>query len=103
MVGGIGIAPGANINYLTGHAIFEATHGTAPDIAGQNQANPSSLLLSGVMMFEYLGWHEVGQRITNAMESLFQSGKATADLARFMHNGQSLSTTQFTQAVIDKL
>ena len=103
MVGGIGIAPGANINYLTGHAIFEATHGTAPDIAGQNQANPSSLLLSGVMMFEYLGWHEVGQLITNAMESLFQSGKATADLARFMHNGQSLSTTQFTQAVIDKL
>ena len=103
MVGGIGIAPGANINYLTGHAIFEATHGTAPDIAGQNQANPSSLLLSGVMMFEYLGWHEAGQLITNAMESLFQSGKATADLARFMHNGQSLSTTQFTQAVIDKL
>ena len=103
MVGGIGIAPGANINYLTGHAIFEATHGTAPDIAGQNQANPSSLLLSGVMMFEYLGWHEVGQLITNAMESLFQSGKATADLARFMQNGQSLSTTQFTQAVIDNL
>ena len=103
MVGGIGIAPGANINYLTGHAIFEATHGTAPDIAGQNQANPSSLLLSGVMMFEYLGWHEVGQLITNAMESLFQSGKATADLARFMQNGQPLSTTQFTQAVIDNL
>ena len=103
MVGGIGIAPGANINYLTGHAIFEATHGTAPDIAGQNQANPSSLLLSGVMMFEYLGWHEAGQLITNAMESLFQLGKATADLARFMHNGQSLSTTQFTQEVIDKL
>ena len=103
MVGGIGIAPGANINYLTGHAIFEATHGTAPDIAGQNQANPSSLLLSGVMMFEYLGWHEVGQLITNAMENLFLSGKATADLARFMQNGQSLSTTQFTQAVIDNL
>ena len=103
MVGGIGIAPGANINYLTGHAIFEATHGTAPDIAGQNQANPSSLLLSGVMMFEYLGWHEVGQLITNAMENLFQSGKATADLARFMQNGQPLSTTQFTQAVIDNL
>lgn len=103
MVGGIGIAPGANINYLTGHAIFEATHGTAPDIAGQNQANPSSLILSGVMMFEYLGWHEVGQLITNAMESLFQLGKATTDLARFMQNGQSLSTTEFTQAVIDNL
>jgi isocitrate dehydrogenase len=103
MVGGIGIAPGANINYLTGHAIFEATHGTAPDIAGQNQANPSSLLLSGVMMFEYLGWHEVGQLITQAMENLFQSGKATIDLARFMQNGQPLSTTEFTQAVIDNL
>jgi isocitrate dehydrogenase len=103
MVGGIGIAPGANINYLTGHAIFEATHGTAPDIAGQNQANPSSLLLSGVMMFEYLGWHEVGQLITQAMENLFQSGKATIDLARFMQNGQPLSTMEFTQAVIDNL
>lgn len=103
MVGGIGIAPGANINYLTGHAIFEATHGTAPNITGQNQANPSSLLLSGVMMFDYLGWHEVGQLITQAMETLFQQGKATNDLARFMQNGQSLSTTQFTQAVIDNL
>ncbi|WP_085246922.1 NADP-dependent isocitrate dehydrogenase [Gilliamella mensalis] len=103
MVGGIGIAPGANINYLTGHAIFEATHGTAPDIAGQNQANPSSLLLSGVMMFDYLGWYEVGQLITHAMQSLFQEGKATTDLARFMQNGQSLSTTEFTQAVIDNL
>ena len=103
MVGGIGIAPGANINYLTGHAIFEATHGTAPNIAGQNQANPSSLLLSGVMMFDYLGWHEVGQLITQAMETLFQQGKATNDLARFMQNGQPLSTTQFTQAVIDNL
>jgi Isocitrate dehydrogenases len=103
MVGGIGIAPGANINYLTGHAIFEATHGTAPNIAGQNQANPSSLLLSGVMMFDYLGWHEVGQLITKAMETLFQQGKATSDLARFMQNGQPLSTTQFTQAVIDNL
>ncbi|SCC32225.1 isocitrate dehydrogenase (NADP) [Gilliamella bombicola] len=103
MVGGIGIAPGANINYLTGHAIFEATHGTAPDIAGKNQANPSSLLLSGVMMFDYLGWYEVGQLITHAMQSLFQEGKATTDLARFMKNGQSLSTTEFTQAVIDNL
>ncbi|WP_294952957.1 NADP-dependent isocitrate dehydrogenase [uncultured Gilliamella sp.] len=102
-VGGIGIAPGANINYLTGHAIFEATHGTAPDIAGQNQANPSSLLLSGVMMFDYLGWYEVGQLITQAMEKLFQQGKATTDLARFMQNGQPLSTSQFTQAVIDNL
>ncbi|XKM12970.1 NADP-dependent isocitrate dehydrogenase [Orbaceae bacterium ac157xtp] len=103
MVGGIGIAPGANINYKTGHAIFEATHGTAPDIAGQNEANPSSLILSGIMMFDYLGWAEVGQRITLAMETLFQQGKATGDLARFMQNGKSLSTTEFTQAVINLL
>ncbi|SCC12585.1 NADP-dependent isocitrate dehydrogenase [Gilliamella intestini] len=103
MVGGIGIAPGANINYITGHAIFEATHGTAPDIAGKNQANPSSLLLSGVMMFDYLGWYEVGELITQAMQKLFQEGKATIDLARFMQNGTPLSTTEFTQAVIDNL
>lgn len=103
MVGGIGIAPGANINYLTGHAIFEATHGTAPDIAGQDKANPSSLLLSGAMLFDYLGWYEVGQLITQAMETLFQQGQATTDLARFMANGSELSTSQFTQAMIDNL
>lgn len=103
MVGGIGIAPGANINYLTGHAIFEATHGTAPDIAGKDMANPSSLLLSGVMLFDYLGWFEVGELITAAMEDLFVQGQATVDLARFMSNGQTLTTTQFTQAVISHL
>lgn len=103
MVGGIGIAPGANINYKTGHAIFEATHGTAPDIAGENKANPSSLLLSGVMMFDYLGWFEVGQLITQAMEVLFQSGKATVDLARFMEKGQTLSTDEFTTAMVNSL
>lgn len=103
MVGGIGIAPGANINYLTGHAIFEATHGTAPDIAGQDMANPSSLLLSGVMMFDYLGWFEVGKLITDALETLFQKGEATVDLARFMSNGHELKTSQFTQAIISHL
>ncbi|OCG21635.1 isocitrate dehydrogenase (NADP(+)) [Gilliamella sp. wkB108] len=103
MVGGIGIAPGANINYMTGHAIFEATHGTAPDIAGKDQANPSSLLLSGVMMFDYLGWYQVGQLVTGAMEKLFQNGQATVDLARFMKHGEELSTSQFTQAIIDNL
>ncbi|WP_392563752.1 NADP-dependent isocitrate dehydrogenase [Orbus wheelerorum] len=103
MVGGIGIAPGANINYLTGHAIFEATHGTAPDIAGQDMANPSSLLLSGAMLFDYLGWYEVGQLINSAMEQLFQQGQATVDLARFMSNGNILTTSQFTQAVINHL
>ncbi|MCL1943903.1 MAG: NADP-dependent isocitrate dehydrogenase [Candidatus Azobacteroides sp.] len=95
MVGGIGIAPGANINYQTGHAIFEATHGTAPDIAGKQIANPSSLLLSGVMMLEYLGWNEAAGLIEKAMETTFLSGKATGDLARFMKDGHTLSTKEF--------
>jgi isocitrate dehydrogenase len=103
MVGGIGIAPGANINYKTGHAIFEATHGTAPDIAGKNIVNPSSLLLSAVMMLEYLGWLEAGELITKALEVLYTEGKATADLARFMENGQSLSTSEFTSLLCQRL
>lgn len=103
MVGGIGIAPGANINYCTGHAIFEATHGTAPDIAGENRANPSSLLLSAAMMLEYLGWNEAAKRITAAMETCFGEGKATADLARFMAGGKSLSTTEFRDELIGKI
>lgn len=69
-VGGIGISPGANVNYLTGHAIFEATHGTAPDIAGQDKANPCSLLLSGAMLFDYIGWTEVASLITKAMRKI---------------------------------
>lgn len=103
MVGGIGIAPGANINYNTGHAIFEATHGTAPDIAGTNRANPSSLLLSAVMMLEYLGWYEAARLITRSMETCFSSGMATADLARFMTNGKSLSTTAFGRELINNM
>ena len=71
MVGGIGIAPGANINYNSGHAIFEATHGTAPNIAGKNLVNPSSLLLSSVMMLEYMGWSDAANLITSAMEQSF--------------------------------
>lgn len=103
MVGGIGIAPGANINYRTGHAIFEATHGTAPDIAGDNKANPSSLLLSAVMMLEYMGWNEAAKLITVAMENCFGEGKATIDLARFMVGGKSLSTTEFRDELIGKI
>ena len=103
MVGGIGIAPGANINYKTGHAIFEATHGTAPDIAGKNKANPCSMLLSGVMMLEYIGWNEAGELITKSLENLFEKGYATADLARFMEDGKPLSTTDFAQKVINSL
>lgn len=103
MVGGIGIAPGANINYQTGHAIFEATHGTAPNIAGKNIVNPCSLLLSFVMMLEYLGWKEAAALITEALEEAFSKGQATNDLARFMPDGQSLSTTDFGQLIVDLL
>ena len=100
IVGGIGIAPGANINYNSGHAVFEATHGTAPNIAGTNQANPSSVLLSAVMMLEYLGWDEAVQPIISAMETAFESGRATGDLARFMPNGQTLGTKEFGDLLI---
>lgn len=99
-VGGIGISPGANINYLTGHAIFEATHGTAPDIAGQDLANPCSVLLSGCMLFDYLGWTEVSEKISKAIETAFAKGYFTADLA----NGKaSYSTSEFAQKVIENL
>lgn len=103
MVGGIGIAPGANINYVTGHAIFEATHGTAPIHAGKNKANPCSLLLSAVMMLQYLGWQEAGDAIVTAMESAFGEGKATYDLVRFMENGTKLSTSEFADLLISKI
>ena len=103
MVGGIGIAPGANINYDTGHAIFEATHGTAPDIVGKGKANPCSMLLSGVMMLEYMGWHEAGALITTSLEKLFADGYATADLARFMEHGKALTTAQFAQKLTETI
>lgn len=98
-VGGIGISPGANINYEAGRAVFEATHGTAPDIAGENQANPCSLILSGVMMLEHLGWTEAAQLVTTSLETLFSEGYATADLARFMTNGKPLGTKEFGNAL----
>lgn len=103
MVGGIGIAPGANINYDTGHAIFEATHGTAPNIAGKNIVNPSSLLLSSVMMLEYMGWNEPAALITAALEASFSAGRATHDLARFMPGGTSLGTKEFGEAILSLL
>lgn len=103
MVGGIGIAPGANINYQTGHAIFEATHGTAPDIAGKNIVNPCSLLLSSVMMLDYLGWKEASVLIVKALENLFESGKATYDLVRFMPGGTALGTVEFGEQVVGQL
>jgi len=83
-VGGIGMAPGGNINYVTGHAIFEATHGTAPKYAGQDKVNPSSVILSGVMMFQYMGWHEAAERIIRGLERTIKQRRVTYDLHRHM-------------------
>ena len=102
-VGGIGIAPGANINYDTGAALFEATHGTAPDIAGRDIVNPCSNLLSGVMMLEHLGWNEAGALVTDALERSFSAGYATADLARLMPEGKPLGTVAFTDHILSLL
>lgn len=103
MVGGIGIAPGANINYETGHAIFEATHGTAPGIAGKDIVNPCSVILSAVMMLGYFGWKESASLIEKALEKSFMEGRATADLARFMPDGVSLSTSAFTGEIVARI
>ena len=102
-VGGIGIAPGANINYSTGDAIFEATHGTAPDIAGKNIVNPCSNVLSGVMMLEHIGWNEAGALVERALEESFSEGYATADLARLMENGKALGTREFTENIVKRI
>ena len=99
-VGGIGIAPGANINYATGNAIFEATHGTAPDIAGTNTANPCSLILSAVMMLEHLGWQEAAASIVGALETTLAQNMATPDLARFMEQGTALGTKEFADELV---
>lgn len=102
-VGGIGIAPGANINYATGNAIFEATHGTAPDIAGRNVVNPCSLILSGVMMLVHLGWTEAAACVEQALERSFAAGYATADLARFMPEGKALGTREFSEHIVSEI
>jgi isocitrate dehydrogenase len=98
-VGGIGIAPGANINYDSGVAVFEATHGTAPKYAGQDKVNPGSLILSGEMMFRYLGWGEAADRIICGMERTLAARTVTYDLARLLEGATLLSCSQFGQAV----
>ena len=103
MVGGIGIAPGANINYKTGHAVFEATHGTAPKYAGQDKVNPSSVILSGVMMFEHLGWNEAADAITAAMEKTIQAKDVTYDFARLMDGANELKCSEFADKLIENL
>jgi isocitrate dehydrogenase len=102
-VGGIGIAPGANINYVTGHGIFEATHGTAPKYAGLDKVNPGSVILSGVMMFEHLGWQEAGRRIVDAMEATIADKIVTYDFARQMEGATEVKTSEFAAAIVDRL
>ena len=99
-VGGIGIAPGANINYEAGHAIFEATHGTAPDIAGQNRANPCSLILSGAMLFDYIGWSEVSHLLTKAVEKALLEQKVTGDFASQLEGVAALTTSRFAEELL---
>jgi isocitrate dehydrogenase len=99
-VGGIGIAPGANINYLTGHAIFEATHGTAPKYAGQDKVNPGSLILSGEMMLRYLGWGEAADLVVRGLERTIAQKKVTYDFHRLMEGATMLRTSEFAEAMV---
>lgn len=103
LVGGIGIAPGANINYETGIAIFEATHGTAPSLAGKNMANPCSLLLSGAMMLRYLGWAEAAELIEAGIAKTIQSGKVTEDFYRALDQAHLCTTTEFAEELIQNM
>ena len=103
IVGGIGIAPGANINYETGHAIFEATHGTAPKYADQDKVNPGSVVLSGALMFEYLGWNEVADKIYAGLEKTIQSKMVTYDFHRLTENAILLSTSEFANEIISNI
>ncbi len=100
IVGGIGIAPGANINYNTGHAVFEATHGTAPKYAGKDMVNPGSLILSGVMMMEYLGWDEAGRLIVKGLQESIKAGKVTYDFERLMTGATKLKCSEFGSEII---
>jgi isocitrate dehydrogenase len=103
IVGGIGIAPGGNINYVTGHAIFEATHGTAPKYAGQDKVNPGSLILSGVMMLEYLGWQEAADLVYKGLEGAIQSKRVTYDFHRLMEGATLLKCSEFGKEVVSRM
>ena len=102
-VGGIGIAPGGNINYTTGHAVFEATHGTAPRFANTDTMNPSSLLLSGVMMLEYMGWNEAAQAIVESLKTTIKRKRVTIDFYNLMHDATLLKTSEFAEELIKNL
>jgi isocitrate dehydrogenase len=99
-VGGIGIAPGGNINYMTGHAIFEATHGTAPKYADLDKVNPGSVVLSGEMMLRYLGWTEAADLVLKGMDGAIQAKTVTYDFARLMEGAKEVKCSQFGDAVI---
>lgn len=103
IVGGIGIAPGANINYVTGHAIFEATHGTAPKYAGLDVVNPGSVILSGAMMLEYIGWDEAAALIYSGIQKSIQAKKVTYDFHRLMENATKLRTSEFGTEVVNAI
>jgi isocitrate dehydrogenase len=102
-VGGIGIAPGGNINYTTGHAVFEATHGTAPKYANQDKVNPGSVVLSGEMMLRYLGWSEAADLIIKGMDGAIGARTVTYDFARLMDGAKEVKCSQFADAVIGKM
>ena len=102
-VGGIGIAPGGNINFATGHAVFEATHGTAPKYAGMDKVNPGSVILSGVLMLEHMGWQEAADAIKQSLEKTIQSKVVTYDLARLMDGAKEVKCSEFAQAIISNL
>ncbi len=102
-VGGIGIAPGANINYVTGHAVFEATHGTAPKYAGQDKVNPGSVILSGEMMFRHLGWPEAADLIVSSLEKTIAQKRVTYDFERLMTGATLLKTSEFAKAMVGNM
>jgi isocitrate dehydrogenase len=102
-VGGIGIAPGANINYVTGHGIFEATHGTAPKYANQDKVNPSSVILSGVMMLDHLGWTEAARLIERGISRTIEQKRVTYDFERLMEGATKLQCSEFGDAIIDNM
>ncbi len=102
-VGGIGIAPGANINYITGHAIFEATHGTAPKYADQDKVNPGSVILSGILMFEHMGWQEVADAIVRGMSKTIAKKEVTYDFERLMNGAKLLKCSEFGKAIVDNI
>jgi len=102
-VGGIGIAPGGNINYITGHAVFEATHGTAPKYANQDKVNPGSVILSGEMMFRYMGWAEAADLILKGLKGAIASKRVTYDFARLMEGATEIKCSQFGDNVIEHM